>query len=48
MCGLNHLPIWGDASRLFLAIEQAVRPFPPYHEYRPEPSHDGRPWAPAV
>lgn len=30
---LNHLPIWRDANRLLLAIEQAVRPFPRYHKY---------------
>ncbi len=30
---LNHLPIWRDANRLLLAIEQAVRGFPRYHKY---------------
>jgi hypothetical protein len=30
---LNHLPIWRDANRLLLAIEQAVRVFPRYHKY---------------
>ena len=30
---LNHLPIWRDANRLLLAIEQAVRVFPTYHKY---------------
>jgi hypothetical protein len=30
---LNHLPIWRDANRLLLAIEQAVRQFPRYHKY---------------
>ena len=30
---LNHLPIWRDATRLLLAIEQAVRLFPRYHKY---------------
>ncbi len=30
---LNHLPIWRDATRLLLAIEQAVRVFPRYHKY---------------
>lgn len=30
---LNHLPIWRDANRLLLAIEQAVRAFPRYHKY---------------
>lgn len=29
----NYLPIWRDASRLLLAIEQAVRVFPRYHKY---------------
>ncbi len=29
----NHLPIWRDANRLLLAIEQAVRAFPRYHKY---------------
>ncbi|NCA71257.1 MAG: four helix bundle protein [Sphingobacteriia bacterium] len=30
---LNHLPIWRDANRLLLAIEQAVRQFPRDHKY---------------
>ena len=30
---LNHLPIWRDANRLLLDIEQAVRGFPRYHKY---------------
>ena len=30
---MNHLPIWCDANRLLLAIEQAVRQFPRYHKY---------------
>ncbi|QVL49252.1 MAG: four helix bundle protein [Thiocapsa sp.] len=30
---LNHLPIWRDANRLLLGIEQAVRQFPRYHKY---------------
>lgn len=30
---LNPLPIWRDANRLLLAIEQAVRVFPRYHKY---------------
>ncbi len=30
---MNHLPIWRDANRLLLAIEQAVRQFPRYHKY---------------
>jgi len=29
---LNHLPIWRDANRLLLTIEQAVRGFPRYHK----------------
>jgi hypothetical protein len=33
MAGLNHLPIWRDATRLLLAIEQAVRGFPRYHKF---------------
>ena len=33
MSYLNHLPIWRDANRLLLAIEQAVRGFPRYHKY---------------
>jgi len=30
---LNHLPVWRDATRLLLEIEQAVREFPRYHKY---------------
>ena len=30
---LNHLPIWRDANRLLVAIEQAVHRFPRYHKY---------------
>lgn len=30
---LNRLPIWRDAGRLLLEIEQAVRGFPRYHKY---------------
>ncbi len=30
---LNHLPIWRDANRLLVAVEQAVRLFPRYHKY---------------
>ncbi len=30
---LNHLPIWRDATRLRLTIEEAVRLFPQYHQY---------------
>jgi len=29
----QHLPIWRDANRLLLEIEQAVRHFPRYHKY---------------
>jgi hypothetical protein len=30
---LNYLPIWHDANRLMVDIEQAVRGFPRYHKY---------------
>jgi hypothetical protein len=30
---VSHLPIWRDATRLLVAIEQAVRAFPRYHKY---------------
>lgn len=30
---MRQLPIWRDANRLLLAIEQAVRHFPRYHKY---------------
>ena len=30
---LNQFPIWRDANRLLLVIEQAVRRFPRYHKY---------------
>ena len=30
---LKHLPIWRDATRLLLAIEQAMRLYPRYHKY---------------
>jgi hypothetical protein len=29
----THFPLWRDANRLLLAIEQAVRDFPRYHKY---------------
>jgi predicted alpha/beta-fold hydrolase len=29
----ERLPIWRDANRLLLEIEQAVRRFPRYHKY---------------
>jgi hypothetical protein len=29
----EHLPIWRDARRLLLEVEQAVRGFPRYHKY---------------
>jgi hypothetical protein len=30
---LNHLPIWRDANRLLLELEQVVRGFARYHKY---------------
>jgi len=30
---LRALPIWRDANRFLLAIEQAVKAFPRYHKY---------------
>jgi len=30
---LNRIPIWRDAGRLLLELEQAVRGFPRYHKY---------------
>ena len=30
---LHHFPLWRDANRLLLAIEQTVRNFPRYHKY---------------
>ena len=30
---LKHLPIWRDANRFLLDVEQAVRHFPRYHKY---------------
>ena len=30
---LSHLPIWRDANRLLVAVEEAVRAFPRYHKY---------------
>jgi len=33
MNDLNFLPIWRDANRLLLELEQAVRRFPRYHKY---------------
>ncbi len=30
---MSHLPIWRDATRLLVAIEQSVRAFPRYHKY---------------
>jgi hypothetical protein len=29
----NAIPIWRDANRLLLLVEQAVRHFPRYHKY---------------
>ena len=33
MAQLDHLPIWRDANRLLVVIEEAVRQFPRYHKY---------------
>jgi len=33
MARLDHLPIWRDANRLLVVIEEAVRRFPRYHKY---------------
>ncbi|MCI5196654.1 MAG: four helix bundle protein [Candidatus Electrothrix sp. AW5] len=33
MQGKERLPIWRDANRMLLEIEQAVRQFPRYHKY---------------
>ncbi len=33
MARYQHLPIWRDANRLLILIEQAVRGFPRYHKY---------------
>jgi len=30
---LNKMPLWRDANRLLLLIEDAVRQFPRYHKY---------------
>jgi len=30
---LQSMPLWRDANRLLLAIEEAVRHFPRYHKY---------------
>jgi hypothetical protein len=30
---MQQMPLWRDASRLLLAIEEAVRHFPRYHKY---------------
>jgi len=29
----DHLPLWRDAQRLLVALEEAVRGFPRYHKY---------------
>ena len=29
----HHFPLWRDANRLLLTIEQTVRDFPRYHKY---------------
>jgi len=33
MARYQHLPIWHDANRLLIVIEEAVRQFPRYHKY---------------
>ncbi len=33
MARYQHLPIWRDANRLLILIEQTVRGFPRYHKY---------------
>ncbi|HEB87395.1 MAG TPA: four helix bundle protein [Gammaproteobacteria bacterium] len=33
MARMDHLPIWRDANRLLVVIEEAVRRFPRYHKY---------------
>jgi len=33
MARYQHLPIWRDANRLLVLLEQAVRGFPRYHKY---------------
>lgn len=33
MARYEHLPLWRDAQRLILLLEQAVRGFPRYHKY---------------
>lgn len=33
MARYEHLPIWRDANRLLVVIEEAVRGFPRYHKY---------------
>ena len=33
MARVDHLPIWRDANRLLVVIEEAVRRFPRYHKY---------------
>ena len=33
MAHMDHLPIWRDANRLLVIIEEAVRHFPRYHKY---------------
>jgi len=33
MARYEHLPIWRDATRLLILIEEAVRRFPRYHKY---------------
>ena len=33
MARYEHLPIWRDAMRLLVLVEEAVRRFPRYHKY---------------
>src|SRR5437762_4048574 len=33
MARYDHLPIWKDATRLAVVLEEAVRRFPRYHKY---------------
>jgi hypothetical protein len=33
MARYEHLPLWRDATRLAVVIEEAVRGFPRYHKY---------------
>lgn len=33
MQSMNQMPIWRDANRLLLLVEEAVRHFPRHHKY---------------